>query len=239
MTNQDREALPITIRGVTKAYGRTKALDAVDLDIKEGEFLTLLGPSGSGKTTLLMVLAGFTRPDCGSVLFGDKEVIHMPPHLRDVGMVFQSYALFPHMSVRENVEFGLKFSGFAKQEIGDRAIAGLKLVGLDGFGERLPSQLSGGQQQRVAAARALVLEPQVLLFDEPLSGLDPTTLAEVLPTIRKLAEQGKTICIIEHNLDVIKNLCDWVVFLDEGRDFAEGKPEDVMADPILAERYFA
>src|SRR5690606_37032056 len=165
-------SLPITIRKLTKSNGEVPALHHGDLDIETREFLTLLGPSGSGKTTLLMVLAGFTRPDYGSVCFGDREVIRLAPHKRDVGMVFQSYALFPHMDVRANIAFPLKLRGLPRREIADRVDAALEMVQLGGYGERRIDQLSGGQRQRVALARAIVFEPRIVLMDEPLSALD-------------------------------------------------------------------
>ncbi|MEO0682946.1 MAG: ATP-binding cassette domain-containing protein, partial [Pseudomonadota bacterium] len=166
------DALPITVRHVTKTYGSVHALDDVSLDVRSGEFLTLLGPSGSGKTTLLMVLAGFTRPDRGSLKFGDAEVIRKPPHLRDVGMVFQNYALFPHMTVAGNVGYPLRLRGVGKRDMADRVEAALETVQLGGYGARRIDQLSGGQKQRVALARSIVFEPRILLMDEPLSALD-------------------------------------------------------------------
>ena len=150
--SEANRALPIHIRRVTKTYGDVHALDNVDLVVRSGEFITLLGPSGSGKTTLLMVLAGFTRPDYGSVRFGDREVIRMPPHRRDVGMVFQNYALFPHMTVAGNIAFPLRMRGVAKGDMGERVESALATVQLDGFAERRIDQLSGGQKQRVALA---------------------------------------------------------------------------------------
>ena len=158
-------ALPITVRDVTKTYGSVHALDSVSLNVKSGEFLTLLGPSGSGKTTLLMVLAGFTRPDCGSLKFGDDEMIRTPPHLRGVGMVFQNYALFPHMTVAGNVGYPLKLRNVPKAEARDRIDRALELVQLAGYGDRGIDQLSGGQKQRVALARSIVFEPRILLMD--------------------------------------------------------------------------
>ncbi|WP_374441433.1 ABC transporter ATP-binding protein, partial [Stella sp.] len=162
-----RSAPTVTIREVTKTYGRFRALDAVSLDIAAGEFVTLLGPSGSGKTTLLMVLAGFVRPDSGSIRFGETEMILEPPHRRDIGIVFQNYALFPHMTVAGNVGYPLRLRGVARPEIGRRVEEALALVQLQGYGERRVDQLSGGQKQRVALARAVVFEPRILLMDEP------------------------------------------------------------------------
>ena len=166
------KALPIAFRGVTKTYGRLHALNNVDLDVRSGEFLTLLGPSGSGKTTLLMVLAGFIRPDSGSIKVGGEEIVRLPPHKRDLGMVFQNYALFPHMDVAANVGFPLRVRKLPKEEIRERVRTALERVKLDNLGERGVDQLSGGQRQRVALARAIVFEPRILLMDEPLSALD-------------------------------------------------------------------
>ncbi len=165
-------ALPISIQALTKKYGDMYALDCVDLDVRSGEFLTLLGPSGSGKTTLLMAIAGFNRPDAGSIRFGNTEMILTPPHHREVGMVFQNYALFPHMTVSENVAFPLKLRHVTKQACDERVNTALETVQLADLGTRRIDQLSGGQKQRVALARAFVFRPRILLMDEPLSALD-------------------------------------------------------------------
>lgn len=186
---QRSNALPISIAGVTKVYGNVHALKHVDLDIKAGEFMTLLGPSGSGKTTLLMALAGFTRPDSGSIRFGTEEAILTPPHKRGVGMVFQNYALFPHMSVAKNVGYPLRLRKVRKLEA-DRMVAeALETVQLDGFGDRAISQLSGGQKQRVALARAIVFKPRILLMDEPLSALDKKLREHMQIELRHLHEK--------------------------------------------------
>ena len=161
-------AAPVSFHDVTKIYGKdVVAVDSINLNIEAGKLVTLLGPSGCGKTTTLRMIAGLEMASKGKIMIGGLDVTKLPATDRDVSMVFQSYALFPHMSVLENVSYGLNFSGFKKPEALERASAGLELVGLSGYGDRLPSELSGGQQQRVAVARALVLEPQVLLFDEP------------------------------------------------------------------------
>src|SRR3954470_15027974 len=165
-------ALPIVARQLTKAYGKVHALDHVDLDVRSGEFLTLLGPSGSGKTTLLMVLAGFTRPDHGTLLFGDQEVIRLAPHKRELGMVFQNYALFPHMSVAGNIAFPLRLRRLPRPQVSDRVERVLETAKLGGYGDRRVDQLSGGQRQRVPFARAIVFDPRIFLMDEPLSALD-------------------------------------------------------------------
>ena len=173
MIDINSKAATVSFRNVTKMYGSdVTAIDNINLEIEAGKLVTLLGPSGCGKTTTLRMVAGLEMATKGQIFIGDVEVTNLPATDRDVSMVFQSYALFPHMTVLENVSYGLGFSGFNKSETRERAHAGLDLVGLKGYSERLPSALSGGQQQRVAVARALVLEPQVLLFDEPLSNLD-------------------------------------------------------------------
>ncbi|HBS37793.1 MAG TPA: polyamine ABC transporter ATP-binding protein, partial [Rhodobacteraceae bacterium] len=166
------QSLPINVSNLCKSYGVIKALDNVSLNIAAGEFLTLLGPSGSGKTTLLMALAGFVRPDGGSIQFGGREMIATPPHKRGLGMVFQSYALFPFMTVAENVTYPLKVRGVSKSDQMTRVERALDTVQLGGYGDRRITQLSGGQRQRVALARAMVFEPQIILMDEPLSALD-------------------------------------------------------------------
>ncbi len=162
----------ITIKDITKTFGEVVAVDDVSVEIEEGELFTLLGPSGCGKTTLLRVIAGFYHPDTGQVFFDKNEVTKLPPHKRNTGMVFQNYAIWPHMRVFDNVAFGLKIRKLPKSEIQKRVLDILEAVRLGGFEERTPFQLSGGQQQRVALARALVINPQVLLLDEPLSNLD-------------------------------------------------------------------
>ncbi len=170
--NNGSKAASVQFQGVTKAFGQVVAVRDIDFTIEPGSLVTLLGPSGCGKTTTLRLIAGLEMPTSGRIMIGGTDVTKLPAADRDVTMVFQSYALFPHMTVLENVAYGLKVGGMAKPEAHAKAEDELALVGLEGFGERLPSELSGGQQQRVAVARALILEPQVLLFDEPLSNLD-------------------------------------------------------------------
>ena len=157
----------VSIKGLSRSFGDVRAVAGVDLDIYEGEFITLLGPSGSGKTTVLRMIAGFEKPDSGTIDLAGKDVSQLPPYERDVNTVFQDYALFPHMNVISNIEYGLKVKGVAKEECSARALEALKQVRLEGYGERKPSQLSGGQRQRVALARALVNYPTALLLDEP------------------------------------------------------------------------
>ena len=211
-------ALPITIRQLTKRYGKAHALDHVDLEIRSGEFLTLLGPSGSGKTTLLTVLAGFTRPDGGSVKFGATEMITTPPHKRDVGMVFQNYALFPHMNVAGNVAFPLKLRGVAADEIARRVERALETVRLGGYGTRGVDQLSGGQRQRVALARAIVFEPRILLMDEPLSALDKQLREHMQIELRQLHDQlGMTTVYVTHDQREALTMSDRIAVINGGR----------------------
>ncbi|MGE0718023.1 MAG: ABC transporter ATP-binding protein [Alphaproteobacteria bacterium] len=211
-------APPVAIRAVTKTYGRFRALDAVSLDIAAGEFVTLLGPSGSGKTTLLMVLAGFVRPDSGSIRFGETEMVLTPPHKRDIGIVFQNYALFPHMTVAGNIGYPLRLRGVGRAEIARRVADALALVQLDGYGERRVDQLSGGQRQRVALARAIVFEPRILLMDEPLSALDKKLREQMQIEIRQLHERlGITTVYVTHDQREALTLSDRIAVIDKGR----------------------
>jgi iron(III) transport system ATP-binding protein len=201
--------------------------------VESGKLVTLLGPSGCGKTTTLRMIAGLEMATRGQILIGDEDVTTLPATDRDVSMVFQSYALFPHMSVMENVQYGLKFSGFRKQEIGDRARAGLALVGLEDFGNRLPSQLSGGQQQRVAVARALVLEPQVLLFDEPLSNLDAKLRRQVREDIRNIQQRlGLTVVYVTHDQEEALAVSDRIIVMKNAVIAQEGAPRELYDAPL-------
>ena len=179
-------AARVRLEHITKRFGRTVAVDDVSLDVAEGSFTTLLGPSGCGKTTLLRVVAGFYQPDAGEVFLGETRVTAVPPHRRNTAMVFQEYALFPHMTVKENVGYGLRLRRVVGAEVAQRVRQVLALVGLAGQEGKFPHQLSGGQQQRVALARALVVEPEVLLLDEPLSNLDAKLRVRVRTEIRLL-----------------------------------------------------
>ncbi len=231
-------ALPIHIRQVVKTYGHIYALDHVDLEVLSGEFLTLLGPSGSGKTTLLMVLAGFTRPDSGSICFGNREIIREPPHKRDVGMVFQNYALFPHMTVAGNIGFPLKLRGLPKNEIRQRIDNALSTVQLEGFAERRIEQLSGGQKQRVALARAIVFEPRILLMDEPLSALDKKLRDHMQIELRHLHEKlGMTTVYVTHDQREALTMSDRIAVINHGRLVQCDTPRtlyDYPASPFVA-----
>ncbi len=225
-------SLPISIRNVRKSYGAFTALDDVNLEIASGEFITLLGPSGSGKTTLLMVLAGFVRPDNGETRFGDQDVSLVPPHKRNVGMVFQNYALFPHMTVAGNVAYPLRLRGVSKMDIADRVAKALDLVQLSGLGERQIDQLSGGQRQRVALARAIVFEPRILLMDEPLSALDKKLREQMQIEVRHLHQRlGITTVYVTHDQREALTMSDRIVVIDKGRFRQIGVPRDIYERP--------
>jgi len=211
-------ALPIHISSLTKKYGRMYALESVDLEVRSGEFLTLLGPSGSGKTTLLMAIAGFNRPDSGSIRFDDEEVILKPPHKRNVGMVFQSYALFPHMTVAENIGYPLKLRSVETKEAAERVQEALDTVQLSELGSRKIDQLSGGQRQRVALARAFVFRPQILLMDEPLSALDKKLREQMQIELKHLHEQlGVTTVYVTHDQREALTMSDRIAVINDGR----------------------
>ncbi len=225
-------ALPITIRQLTKTYGRVFALDHVDLDVRAGEFLTLLGPSGSGKTTLLMMLAGFIRPDHGSIRFADTEIVQTPPHKRDVGMVFQNYALFPHMNVAANVGFPLRLRKVPAPEIAQRVEQALELVQLGGYGARGVDQLSGGQRQRVALARAIIFEPRILLMDEPLSALDKKLREHMQIELRHLHEKlGMTTVYVTHDQREALTMSDRIAVINDGRLMQLDTPTSIYERP--------
>ena len=226
-------SLPISIEKITKKYGSTYALDHVDLEIRSGEFLTLLGPSGSGKTTLLTVLAGFTRPDGGSVRFGDAEMVCVPPHQRDVGMVFQNYALFPHMTVAENVAYPLKIRGVKGLQAQERVERSLEMVRLGGYGKRGIDQLSGGQKQRVALARAMVFEPRIMLMDEPLSALDKQLREHMQIELRQLHEKlGMTTVYVTHDQREALTMSDRIAVINFGQIMQLDTPRAIYERPL-------
>ncbi|MGE0279888.1 MAG: ABC transporter ATP-binding protein [Rhizobiaceae bacterium] len=230
-------AASVEFRKVSKIYGKSgvPAVNDVSLFIDAGKLVTLLGPSGCGKTTTLRMIAGLELASRGQIFIGGNEVTRLPATDRDVSMVFQSYALFPHMTVRENVEYGLKFSGFNKRDAGEKAQAGLDLVGLSGFGDRLPSQLSGGQQQRVAVARALVLEPQVLLFDEPLSNLDAKLRRHVREEIREIQQKlALTVVYVTHDQEEALAVSDRIIVMNNAVIAQDGTPRDLYDRPANA-----
>lgn len=233
MSQIHSKAASVRFEGVSKIYGRdVLAVDNIDLNVAAGTLVTLLGPSGCGKTTTLRMIAGLEMASSGRILIGDKDVTKLPATDRDVSMVFQSYALFPHMTVLENVSYGLKFSGFDKAEARERAQAGLSLVGLKGYDGRLPSELSGGQQQRVAVARALVLEPQVLLFDEPLSNLDAKLRRQVREEIREIQQNlGLTVVYVTHDQEEALAVSDEIVVMRNAKIAQMGAPRELYEAP--------
>jgi spermidine/putrescine ABC transporter ATP-binding subunit len=222
----------IAVKDLSKAFGTLMVVERASFEIGEGEMFTLLGPSGCGKTTLLRLIAGFNVPDAGEVRFDDRNVNEVPPHLRGIGMVFQNYALWPHMTVADNVAYGLKLRNTAASEITARVQSVLERVRLGGLGDRYPGQLSGGQQQRVALARALVLNPKILLLDEPLSNLDAKVRVQVRQEIRKLQrELGITTVYVTHDQEEALTLSDRIAVFNQGRVFQVGTPRDLYQRP--------
>ena len=222
----------IRVRSLRKAYGSVAALAGVDLEIEQGEFFTLLGPSGSGKTTLLRLIAGFERPDGGAIELAGREISGVPPYARNVNTVFQDYALFPHMTVAQNIQYGLKVRGMGKAERIGRARRALDMVRLTGLGERKPAQLSGGQRQRVALARAIVNEPQVLLLDEPLGALDLKLRQEMQLELQHVQrEVGITFVYVTHDQEEALSMSDRIAVLNAGRIEQVGTPLEVYERP--------
>lgn len=225
----------VEIRTLTKRFGSVVALDSVSLEIRAGEFMALLGPSGSGKTTILMSVAGFERADSGQILIGGRAIDHLPPHRRGIGMVFQRYALFPHMTVAENLAYSLRRRGVPRADIARRVEETLALVRLEGYGGRGVDQLSGGQQQRVAIARALIFRPAVLLMDEPMSALDKKLREHMQMELRLLhRELGATIMLVTHDQEEALSMADRVALLHEGRLRQVGTPAELYRRPADA-----
>jgi iron(III) transport system ATP-binding protein len=222
----------IVIAGASRTFGTVRAVDNIDLTVGEGEFFTLLGPSGCGKTTLLRMIAGFCELEAGEIRFGAKRIDKLPAHLRDIGMVFQNYAVFPNLSVAGNVAYGLKARRVVAAEIAVRVDEALSLVQLRGYGERLPHQLSGGQLQRVAIARALVIRPQVLLFDEPLSNLDARLRVSMRAEIRALQKSlGITAIYVTHDQEEAMSVSDRIALMNAGKLEQVGVPVEIYRQP--------
>jgi putrescine transport system ATP-binding protein len=222
----------VRFEGVSKQFGGVPAVERVSLDIEQGEFFALLGPSGSGKSTLLRMLAGFEQPSAGRILLDGEDISHVPPHRRPINMMFQSYALFPHLSVSGNVAFGLKQDSLSSTEIAERVRGMLKLVQLEGFDERKPHQLSGGQRQRVALARALVKRPRVLLLDEPLSALDRKLREETRFELTELQRRlGLTFIMVTHDQDEAMALSDRIGVMNQGRLVQVATPSEIYEQP--------
>src|SRR5262245_9044803 len=228
----------LELQHLTKRYENFTAVREVNLDVAEGEFLVLLGPSGCGKTTTLRMVAGFITPTAGMIRLGGKDITVLPPWKRNTGLVFQSYALFPHMSVAQNVAFGLDMRKVPKPEIETRVKEALKLVRLEGLSERLPRQLSGGQQQRVALARALAIRPDLLLLDEPLSNLDAKLREQVRIEIKELQRKlGITTVMVTHDQEEALTVADRLVVMSEGSVRQIGTQRDLYERP--ADRFVA
>lgn len=233
--NMKRETAGIRIEDLYLSFGRTKVLAGIDMEIEPGEFFAFLGPSGSGKSTLLRAIAGFGPRPKGRILIGDRKVIDLPPWKRNVGMVFQSYALWPHMSVRDNVAFGLQERRLPKREIDTKVEAALELVGLLDLAERMPSQLSGGQQQRVALARTIAIEPQVLLLDEPLSNLDAALRVQMRRELLSLQRKLQlTTIFVTHDQEEANTTADRMAVLDGGVIQQVGPPQELYDHPANA-----
>lgn len=228
--------VPISVQRVVKTFGRVRALDDVSLEIERGELFFLLGPSGCGKTTLLRSIAGFYTPDSGSICFGDRDVTTLPPQKRNTGMMFQNYALWPHMTVEANVAFGLKVRRVPRAERNRRVSEALEMVRMTEYARRKPNQLSGGQQQRVALARAMVIRPQCLLLDEPLSNLDAKLRLEMRSEIRRLCKEfNLTGVYVTHDQKEALSMADRMAVMFKGRVAQLGPPEELYCRPASAE----
>jgi spermidine/putrescine ABC transporter ATP-binding subunit len=231
-TNAAGRGASVSLNDLEKSYDRSAAVGGVSLDIHSGEFLTLLGPSGSGKTTTLMMIAGFETPTRGDIAIDGKSVVAMPPHRRNIGMVFQNYALFPHLTAADNIGFPLKQRGVGKAERAKLVGEALELVHLQGYGDRYPRQLSGGQQQRVAFARAIVFKPRLLLMDEPLGALDKQLRENLQLEMRRLhADLGITFVYVTHDQEEALVMSDRIAVMNEGLVVQVGRPEDLYDRP--------
>lgn len=230
MSNTDNTI--VHIDGISKTFGKTVALEKLDMKIDRGEFVTFLGPSGCGKSTTLRILGGFERPDGGRVVLSGQDVTRLPPNKRKVNMVFQDYALFPHMTVMRNVAFGLELKRMTKGQIAARIDELLSFLELDAFRDRYPDQLSGGQRQRVALARALAPDPDLLLLDEPLGALDARLRAQVQVELKDIQRRtGKTFFFVTHDQDEALTMSDRIVVMNQGRVEQDGTPEDLYLRP--------
>jgi ABC-type Fe3+/spermidine/putrescine transport system ATPase subunit len=223
----------VRVLGVTKFYGDTMACNKIEIQVNKGEFFTLLGPSGCGKTTLLRLIAGFVEPDEGNIILGGKEITNMPAEKRKIGMVFQNYALFPHMNVYENIAYGLAAAKKRRKDIEIRVMEYLEIVNLSGYATRQVSELSGGEQQRVALARALIMEPQVLLLDEPLSNLDAKLKHKMRQELKAIQKQlGITTIFVTHDQQEALMISDRIAVFNQGKCLQVGTPNEVYQKPI-------
>src|SRR6202521_1750687 len=229
----ERAAASVRLERLSKSFdGVVRAVDAVDLTVSAGEFFALLGPSGCGKTTTLRMIAGFETPDAGRIHVGGTDITDVPVHRRNMGMIFQSYALFPHRTVAENVAFGLRMRGVAREEIAATVMRALHQVALEGYADRRPAQLSGGQQQRVALARAIVVRPPVLLCDEPLAALDPKLAQSMQFELKQLQKElGITLIFVTHDQEEAMAMSDRIAVMNAGRIEQLGSPSDIYGGP--------
>ena len=228
----------IDLSHIFKSYDGDLILDDLSLSVKENSFVTLLGPSGCGKTTTLRIIGGFEKPDKGQVIFDGEDITNMPPNKRQLNTVFQKYALFTHMSIAENIAFGLKIKGKSKSYIDDKIKYALKLVNLDGFENRSVDSLSGGQQQRIAIARAIVNEPKLLLLDEPAAGMNPQETLELTEFIHDIRKKfDLTILMIEHHMNMVMDISDRIYVIDFGKMIAKGVPEEIQNNEVVIQAY--
>lgn len=233
MSKQEKDPAFVKFKGIVKRFGKVTAVQTMDLDIPEGSLVTLLGPSGCGKTTLLRMLAGLESPTEGDIFIKGKRVNDTPIHKRNLGMIFQNYALFPHKTIFDNVAFGLKYRGFSKDEMREKVFKALQMVRLPGVENRMPSQLSGGQQQRIALARAIVIEPDVLLMDEPLSALDENLREEMRMEIDNLQQElGVTTLFVTHDQREALSMSDKIIVMKDGLKQQEGTPTEVYNNSV-------
>ena len=227
----------VNLEHISKSYDGQLILDDLNLYIRENEFLTLLGPSGCGKTTTLRILGGFEQPDTGRVVFENQDITNLPPNKRQLNTVFQKYALFTHMTIAENIAFGLKIKNKSKSYIQDKIKYALKLVNLDGYENRMPDSLSGGQQQRIAIARAIVNEPKLLLLDEPSMGLAPLVIHEIFEAVKKLRENGTTILFVEQNSKVALATADRGYVIQTGEIVIQDTCANLETNPEVKKAY--
>jgi len=222
----------VQVQGIVKRFGDTRAIDGISLEVRPGELFTLVGPSGCGKTTLLRIIAGLLEQDAGSVLFNEDRMDEVPPYLRNIGVVFQNYAIFPHLTVGENIAYGLRARRVPPERIAAKVSEAARLVQLEGLLDRMPSQLSGGQQQRVVLARALVIEPRLLLMDEPLSNLDAKLRVQIRSLIRALQRELQiTTIYVTHDQEEALAISDTIAVMDRGRVLQMGKPWELYLKP--------
>ena len=222
----------IQFKNIVKSFEDGQVvLKGVSLDIYENEFVTLLGPSGCGKTTLLRILGGFLQPTEGKVLFDGEDIVNVPPYKREINTVFQKYALFPHMNVYDNIAFGLTIKKEPKDVIAQKVMRMLRLVSLEDYADRNVTELSGGQQQRIAIARALAMDPDVILFDEPTSALDPEMVGEVLELMKELAHTGITMLVVTHEMGFAREVSNRVIFIDDGKIQEDEPPQELFTNP--------